>query len=132
LTVAKPRTVHRDGIRFQGFRYFDVNLAGYIREEVTIRYDPRDLAEILVYADNALVCRATCFELSDRTVTLKEVIRARNARRREVRESLKDLLETADKYAPGERPSSHPAESESIPPPEYPKFKIKRFACDDD
>ena len=46
LTVAKARRVHRDGIHFQGLRYLDLTLAAYVGEAVTIRYDPRDLAEI--------------------------------------------------------------------------------------
>jgi len=132
LTVAKPRTVHRDGIRFQGFRYFDVHLAGYIGEEVTIRYDPRDLSEMLVYSEGLVICRATCFELSGRRVSLKEVIRARNARRREVKESLTELLRTAERYFPAEKPVRLLDISLDVPTPDYPKFKIKRFACDDD
>ncbi len=131
LTVTRPRKVHRDGIRFQGFRYFDVNLSGYIGEEVTIRFDPRDLAEILVYADNELVCRAVCFELSDKKTSLKEVIRARNAKRREVRENLKELLQIADKYVPAEKPSLNVVPINVPPEVNYPKFKIKRFACDE-
>lgn len=131
LTVTRPRKVHRDGIRFQGFRYFDISLSGYIGEEVTIRFDPRDLAEILVYADNALVCRAVCFELSDKRTSLKEVIRARSAKRREVRESLTDLLQIADKYVPREKPSLSVVPIVAAPEVEYPKFKIKRFACDE-
>ncbi len=131
LTVTKPRTVHRDGIRFQGFRYFDINLAGYVGEEVTIRYDPRDLAQILVYADNALVCRAVCFELSDKTVSLKEVIRARNARRRDLRENLNELLKAADKHVPAEKSAQRSPAETTVPAPDYPKFKIRRFACDD-
>lgn len=131
LTVTRPRKVHRGGIRFQGFRYFDISLSGYIGEEVTIRFDPRDLAEILVYADNALVCRAVCFELSDKRTSLKEVIRARSAKRREVRESLTDLLQIADKYVPREKPSLSVVPIVAAPEVEYPKFKIKRFACDE-
>jgi putative transposase len=37
LTVAKTRRVQQDGIRFQGFRYMDLTLAGYVKEEVIIR-----------------------------------------------------------------------------------------------
>jgi hypothetical protein len=58
LSVARPRVVHRDGIRFEGQRYLALTLAGYVGEAVTIRYDPRDLAEIGVYHDNRCVCRA--------------------------------------------------------------------------
>jgi putative transposase len=46
LTVATPRKVQRDGIHCHGLRYFSLTLAAYIGEPVTVRYDPRDLAEI--------------------------------------------------------------------------------------
>jgi putative transposase len=42
LNVARSRRVQQDGIRFQGLRY--LNLAAYVGEDVTIRYDPRDAA----------------------------------------------------------------------------------------
>ena len=41
----RPRKVRRDGIHFQGFRYLSLTLAAYVGENVTIRYDPRDMAE---------------------------------------------------------------------------------------
>jgi Mu transposase, C-terminal len=47
--VAKQRRVQQDGIAFQGQRYFDLTLAAYVGEDVTIRYDPRDLAVIRVF-----------------------------------------------------------------------------------
>ena len=40
LNVAKPRRIHRDGIRLFGFRYTSPTLAAFIGDEVTIRYDP--------------------------------------------------------------------------------------------
>src|SRR3712207_7225201 len=51
LFRSKARRVHRDGIWFQGLRYLDLTLAAYVGEAVTIRYDPRDLAEIRVFQD---------------------------------------------------------------------------------
>src|SRR5207245_2842984 len=60
LTVAKARRVHQDGIHFQGLRYLDLTLAAYVGETVTIRYDPRDLAEIRVYEHDRFLCRAVC------------------------------------------------------------------------
>jgi putative transposase len=57
LTVAKPRRVHPDGIHFQGFRYLDTNLAAYVGEDVIIRYDPRDMAEVRVYFHHEFVSR---------------------------------------------------------------------------
>ncbi len=49
VMVAKPRMVHRDGIHFDGLRFFSPTLAAYVGEPVTIRYDPRDLGEIRVF-----------------------------------------------------------------------------------
>jgi putative transposase len=100
--------------------------------QVTIRYDPRDLAGILVYSENGLLCRAVCTELSEKTISLKEVIRARNSRRREVRENLIDLLQVADRHVPPEKAKKEMAMEQTPKTTEYPKFKIKRFACDDD
>ena len=42
LTVARARKVHGEGIRYQGLRYVDTNLAAYVGESVTLRYDPRE------------------------------------------------------------------------------------------
>jgi len=58
IMVAKNRVVHRDGIHFQGLRYIDTTLAVYVGEPVTIRYDPRDLAEIRVFHRDRFLCRA--------------------------------------------------------------------------
>jgi putative transposase len=90
LTVARSRRVRQDGIHFQSLRYIDLTLAGYVGQDVTIRYDPRDLAEIRVYHENLFVCRAVCQEIAGQTISLKEIIRARNRRRRELRSTLDD------------------------------------------
>src|SRR5438876_1385084 len=96
LTVAKSRRVHQDGIRFQGFRYIDVTLAAYVGEDVTIRYDPRDLAELRVYFGESFLCRAINPELAGETVALKDIIRARNQRRRELRTTLTEREATVE------------------------------------
>jgi putative transposase len=82
LTVAKTRKVRRDGIHFQALIYIEPTLAAYVGEEVTIRYDPRDLAEIRVYHNDAFLCRAICHELAGQSVSLKEIIKARQKRKR--------------------------------------------------
>src|SRR5512147_735491 len=89
LTVVKPRKIQQDGICFEGFRYIDPLLAAYVGESVTIRYDPRDIAEIRVYYQDAFLCRAVCQELAGETVSLREIIRARNKRRQELRQAIK-------------------------------------------
>ena len=72
LTVRKTRRVQQDGIRFEGYRYIDATLAGYIKEDVVIRYDPADLAEIRVYYQDTFICRAVSPELSGQTISSHE------------------------------------------------------------
>jgi len=100
LTVATPRVVHPDGIHFQGLRYLDPTLAAYVGDPVTVRYDPRDLAEIRVFHHDRFLCRAICPELAGTTIALKDIVQARRARQRalaadlRVRQSLVDALLT--------------------------------------
>lgn len=64
LTVATPRKVHRDGIRCHGLRYLALTLAAFVGEEVTVRYDPRDLAEIRRFHQGEFLCEAVSPELA--------------------------------------------------------------------
>ncbi|MCL4771736.1 MAG: DDE-type integrase/transposase/recombinase [Burkholderiaceae bacterium] len=89
LTVAKARTVHPDGIHFQGLRYLDPTLAAYVGEVVTIRYDPRDLAEIRVFHHDRFLCRAICQELAGTSISLRDIVQARTQRRRELEAGLR-------------------------------------------
>lgn len=88
-TVTTGRKIHTDGIHFLNLRYLDPVLADYVTETATIRYDPRDITEIRIYLrtpdGEKFLCRAICPELSERTVSLKEITAARTARRRELR-----------------------------------------------
>lgn len=96
LTIAKPRRVHRDGIKFQGFRYFSTTLTGFVGEDVVIRYDPRDLAEIRVFHKNNFLCRAISQDLDTEIISLKEIVQARNIRRKKLRENIKDRYSIVD------------------------------------
>jgi len=127
LTVTKARKVRQDGIHFQGMRYLDLTLAAYVGEWVTIRYDPQDMAEIRVYHEGRFLCRAVCQELAGETISLKELIRVRTARRRDLRETLTDraalldqLLAVPQPPPPGEAPEI-PASSPSRTP------RLKRY-----
>ena len=115
LTVAKARRVHQDGIHFQGFRYMNVNLAGFVGEAVVVRYDPRDLAEIMVYSNNIFLCRAICAELADQTLTLKSLVKARNDRRKELRTAITSRSAIVDRFIsihhPKEAPDTVPSET---------------------
>lgn len=96
LTVATPRKVHRDGIRCHGLRYLDLTLAAYVGEQVTVRYDPRDLAEIRVFHEGKFLCRAVSAELAASTISLKDLQAARNRRRRELRTELNSRRSLVD------------------------------------
>jgi putative transposase len=88
VQVARKRRVQQSGIAFEGYAYIDPTLSAYVGEEVMIRYDPIDLAEMRVFFQNRFVCRAVCPELSGQTVSLKEIVAARQARRRDLRGEL--------------------------------------------
>ena len=90
LQVAKARQIRVDGIHFQSLRYISTTLAAYVGETVTLRIDPRDMAEIRVFHDDKFLCRAVCAELARETVSLRDILRARNRRRRELRGVLRD------------------------------------------
>jgi putative transposase len=96
LTVAKSRKVRQDGIHFQGLCYLDPTLAAYVGEQVIIRYDPRDMAEIRVFHQHRFLCRAICPELSGDTIALREIIQARNHRRKALRHTLQERARTVD------------------------------------
>jgi putative transposase len=126
IQVPKARQVRPDGIHFQGLRYLSTTLAAYVGETVTLRFDPRDMGEIRIFHRDKFLCRAVCPELAGATVSLREILRARNRRRRDLRGIIQDrqnavetLLEmkrggaTEEKEdgppAPAEKPSVKPS-----------------------
>ncbi|WP_396134532.1 Mu transposase C-terminal domain-containing protein [Cellulomonas sp. ATA003] len=106
LTVARPRTVRRDGIHFQGLRYVSPTLAGFVGRAVVIRYDPRDITEIRVFDHDEFVCKAVDQDHHGEQVSLKEVQAARNARRRTLRQGINERIAvvTAHTTDPPPRP----------------------------
>jgi len=100
VMVAKPRTVHRDGIRFEGLRYFDPTLAAYVGEPVMIRYDPRDMGEVRVFHRNVFLCRAVSPDHAGKSLTLKDVQTARIAHLRRLRSEIKEKKALAAEYPP--------------------------------
>lgn len=101
VQVARKRRVQQSGIAFEGYEYLDPTLSAYVGEEVMIRYDPIDLAEIRVFFQNRFVCRAICPELSGQTVSLKEIVAARQARRRQLRGELVERETLVKRYVKG-------------------------------
>ncbi|MFG3702799.1 Mu transposase C-terminal domain-containing protein [Micromonospora sp. NPDC047620] len=126
LTVVKPRKIHPDGIHLFGLRYLDTVLGEYVGEPVTIRYDPRDIAEIRVFHDDRFLCRAICPELAARTIGIKEISAARNARRRGLTHGLTQRASVVDRLlAVHQPPEPAPAVPDSEPArPAAPALKL--------
>lgn len=134
LTVPKARRVHCDGIRFSGLRYIDPTLAAYVGEDVLLRYDPRDVAEVRVFHEGRFLCRAVCQELAGETVPLKEVIRARERRRRDLRRTIQDRRKVVDSLLEVRRggpTEGTPGDAPEVrPEPKPPGRTLKRYADD--
>ncbi|MCU1226491.1 MAG: tnp [Edaphobacter sp.] len=96
MQEVRARKVRRDGIRFQGLRYLSLTLAAYVGEEVTIRFDPRDMGEIRVFYQDRFLCLAVSAELAGETIPLRDIIRVRNQRRRELSSVLQDRQRVLD------------------------------------
>lgn len=127
ISVAKARTVHRDGIHFQGIRYMDPTLAAYVKEAVTIRYDPRDVAEIRVFHRNRFLCRAVSPEHSGQAITLKDIQAARSAHRRTLRGQIRErITPVAEFLAPHTEAAVMPAPKPAAADPPKPKLRTYR------
>ncbi len=70
----------------------DPTLAAYVKEAVTIRYDPRDVAEIRVFHRNRFLCRAVSPEHCGQAITLKDIQTARSAHRRAFRGQIRERV----------------------------------------
>jgi putative transposase len=108
VQVAKPRQVHRDGIRFEGLRYIDPVLAAYVGESVVIRYDPRDITEIGVFHRGTFLCRAISADHATQTISLKDIQAARAARRRALRGQINERIAVVAVYLPDQARRSLP------------------------
>jgi putative transposase len=110
-----------------GLRYMTTMLAAYVGEDVLLRYDPRDMAEIRVFYRDGFLCRAICQEIAGATLSLREIVRTRDQRRRQLRQTLQErqktvesLLEARRWSAPVEVP---PSNTGNKPPNSAPKLK---------
>ncbi|WP_218942375.1 Mu transposase C-terminal domain-containing protein [Salinispora sp. H7-4] len=131
LTIAKPRKVHPDGIHLFGVRYLDTTVLGeYVGESVTIRYDPRDIAEIRVFHDEKFLCRAICPELAAQSIGIKEITAARNARRRGLAHGLTHRASVVDRLLAVHQPPE-PSPSPPLTDPAAPVTPVLRLYRED-
>ncbi len=129
LTVPKARRVQRDGIRFSGLRYIDLTLSAYVGEEVVVRYDPRDMAEIRVFHKDRFICRAVCQELAGETVPLREIVNARARRRRDLRHKVQDRTRIVDALLEERRYTAR-EDAMATAAATRPAHKLKRYETD--
>lgn len=125
---AKPRTVRRDGIHFQGFRYGHATLAAYVGEAVTIRYDPRDLSEIKIFHHNQFLCRAVSEEHAGEVLTLKDIQAARRAYRLSLRTTINERVARVSEFLPS---PSKPRSEDPKPPRAKPRVKLRLYQEED-
>ena len=85
----------------------------YVGEAVTIRYDPRDLAEIRVFHRDRFLCRAVSQEHAGEAVDLKDIQAARRAHRRALRAGINERVARVVDFLPpaptGRDPRHRPA-----------------------
>jgi putative transposase len=134
--------VQRDGIRFASTRYVSPVLAAYIGETVTIRYDPRDAAELRVYHHDQYLCRAIAPELAADAVTLQQLQQARTARRKQLKQQLRErrslagALPTHQRHLPptacAEAPAAEPPAAMGSPAVDLPlpRHRLRTYATD--
>jgi len=128
IQVAKARQVRADGIHFHSLRYISTTLAAHVGETVTLRFDPRDMAAIRVFHNDKFLCSAICPELAGATVPLREILRARNRRRRELRGVLRDRQAAVDtlldmKRGEATEKTDEPPKSESQSTPPLKRYR---------
>ncbi|EOP90040.1 hypothetical protein IGM_02229 [Bacillus cereus HuB4-4] len=88
LSSAKPRKIHSDGIHFLGLKYMHTNLSAFVGEDVMVRYDPRDIAEIRVFYKGTYLCTAISSTVDGYSIGLKDLQAARNKQRRKLKNNV--------------------------------------------
>ena len=116
VLVAQARMVRRDGVHFQGLRYIDPTLAASVGEPVTMRYDPRDSAEMRVFHRHRFLCRAMNPEHAGRTVSRKDIQTARARHRRALRTAINARLANVADFLPDQAHSNPPPKPAAATP----------------
>ncbi len=128
VPTVRTRKVRSDGIHFHNFRYLSLTLAAYVGEEVTIRFDPRDMGEIRVFYRDRFLCRAISADLAGQTIPLREIVNARKRRREELRTIVKDRLKTVDTLLEFKRGMQREdTDASTVVPAEFKRSKLKRY-----
>jgi putative transposase len=97
------------------------------------------MAEVRVFYQDRFLCRAICQELAGATVSLREILRARNRRRRELRHTIEartqvvEALIAVHRGHDSESPHALPEVTTSSSPPQTARDttpRLKRYHND--
>lgn len=97
---------------------------------MTVRYDPRDMAEIRVFHNDTFLCRAVSPELADQTISFRELQAARTAQRRRLRAELDRRRSLVDELPPPAAPPTSPATAPHTSQPAAPRSRLRRYRED--
>jgi putative transposase len=92
----RAHKVRRDGINFHGSCYESLTLAAYVGEEVTIRFDPRDMGRNTCPSSVPPPLPGHLQGVGGETIPLRDIIRVRNRHRKELRPILHDRQKLVD------------------------------------
>jgi len=99
MKVSKPRTMRRDGIRFDNKRYSHELLTESMGVEFDIRYDPRDLSHIWVYGQGGiLICKAAFMGLHPTKEQTEETISRRQRVKKRLKRDVRDKRDAAEEF----------------------------------
>jgi putative transposase len=85
LMLSQTRLIQRDGVHLYSITYWADELADYIGQKILVRYDTRDVAEIVVYHQDQYLCTAAAPELTGLKISLKEWHALQGRQRKSVR-----------------------------------------------
>ena len=89
------------------------------------------MTEIRVYHQSKFLCRAICPKLSTETVSLKEIQTARNQRRKQLKQQIKDRVSIVDALMGNKKQSPQTTtEPEQTAPNKPKKPALKRYYND--
>jgi putative transposase len=131
MTVPDSRTVRQDGIYIFKLRYEATEFCGLVGNEVTVRYDPRDISEVLVYLENTLVCRAKCPALGAQRPSLSEFMKIRNRYKRGLKQDIAAAVSFANAQEAAQRKLPDPPEQPVSVKSTTGAGKIRRYRVDE-
>lgn len=106
LLPQSGRLVQRDGIHLHHLCYWHDALAPHIGQRVQVRYDPLNVAAVIVYAQQAYLCTAVAPALHGLEISLRDWHALQTQQRRSVREVVRGYQDFLAEKRAGPFPSA--------------------------